>query len=67
MSQGCEAGYLAGAVTVTGAFGAAPDVTIPARQAAPSLYVKTLIQGTGPVVEKGQEIAVQYSDILAAG
>jgi peptidylprolyl isomerase len=45
--QGCEAGYLAGAVTVTGVFGTAPDVTIPARQAAPSLYVKTLIQGTG--------------------
>ena len=53
--RGCEAAYYAAmdtvlsnsAVTVAGAFGTAPDVTIPAQWAAPSLYVKTLIQGDG--------------------
>ncbi len=34
-------------VTATGAFGAAPVVTIPAEKAAPTLYTKTLIQGSG--------------------
>jgi FKBP-type peptidyl-prolyl cis-trans isomerase len=54
-NQGCEAGYLTalnthpaqGPVTVTGAFGTTPDVTIPARLADSSLYVGTLIQGGG--------------------
>jgi FKBP-type peptidyl-prolyl cis-trans isomerase len=50
--QGCELGYRAvldpnSAVTVTGAFGAAPDVTVPPLRANSSFYVKTLIQGTG--------------------
>jgi peptidylprolyl isomerase len=54
--QGCEAGYHRAhpdqliqrdTVTVSGVFGAAPFVTIPARQASASLYVKTLIQGKG--------------------
>jgi FKBP-type peptidyl-prolyl cis-trans isomerase len=34
-------------VTATGAFGAAPKVTIPAAKANGPLYTKTLIQGTG--------------------
>jgi FKBP-type peptidyl-prolyl cis-trans isomerase len=58
--QGCEAGYLAGAVTATGAFGAAPDVTIPARQAASSIYVKTLIQGTGTTLTSSDGLIADY-------
>ena len=38
------------AVTVTGAFGQAPKVTIPKAKAGSSLTVRTLIQGTGPVL-----------------
>jgi peptidylprolyl isomerase len=34
-------------VTATGNFGAAPKVTIPAEKAAPALYTKTVIQGSG--------------------
>ncbi|HEX3515020.1 MAG TPA: FKBP-type peptidyl-prolyl cis-trans isomerase [Trebonia sp.] len=53
--QGCAAGYLTalnthpakGPVTVTGAYGTAPDVTIPARLASSSFYTGTLIQGGG--------------------
>jgi peptidylprolyl isomerase len=56
--QGCEAAYRAvpvprfngNGLTVSGAFGAAPDVTIAAGSAGPSLYVKTLIQGGGPTM-----------------
>ena len=36
----------AGPVTVTGAFGSAPQVTIPAAAAPSSLSVKTLVEGT---------------------
>jgi len=36
-----------GAVTVTGKFGAAPKVTIPAEKASSTLYTKTVIQGSG--------------------
>jgi hypothetical protein len=61
-NQGCEAGYSAAldpmpsnsAVTVTGVFGAAPDVTIPVQWAAPSLYVKTLIQGAGATLTSSE-------------
>ena len=55
---GCEAAYRAAPVprfagnglTVSGAFGAAPGMTIPAQPAGPSFYVKTLIQGGGPTM-----------------
>jgi FKBP-type peptidyl-prolyl cis-trans isomerase len=67
-NQGCEAGYLAalnthpakGPVTVTGAFGAAPDVTIPARLAAPSFYVGTLIQGGGTRMTSSEGLIGNY-------
>ena len=59
--QGCAAGYnilqanggpgQPGApVTVTGAFGAAPDMKVPAKTPPSSLYVRTLYQGTGATV-----------------
>lgn len=63
--QGCEAEYNTmqanggpaqpGApVTVTGAFGAAPDMTIPATTPPSSFYVKTLFQGTGATVTSSE-------------
>jgi FKBP-type peptidyl-prolyl cis-trans isomerase len=66
--QGCAAGYLAekdslppdSAMTITGAFNAAPDVTIPAQPADPSLYVKTLIQGTGPKLTSSEGLVGNY-------
>ncbi len=43
-------------VTASGAFGAAPTVTIPAKSAAATLYSKTLIQGTGAPLTKTQTL-----------
>jgi FKBP-type peptidyl-prolyl cis-trans isomerase len=69
--QGCAAGYnilqanggpaQPGApVTVTGAFGAAPHMTIPARTQPSSLYVKTLYQGTGATVTSSEGVIGNY-------
>jgi peptidylprolyl isomerase len=44
---------------------AGPTVKIPAKtNPSKSLQVKTLIKGTGAVVKKGQDIAVQYTGVL---
>ncbi len=43
-------------VTATGTFGKAPTVTIPAEQGSGPLYVKTLIQGTGPVLTTSESL-----------
>ena len=43
-------------VTATGAFGAAPTVTIPAAAGSGALYTKTLIQGTGPKLTSTQSL-----------
>jgi FKBP-type peptidyl-prolyl cis-trans isomerase len=40
--------------------GAAPTVTIPKSPPSSRLVTKTLIQGTGPVLAKGQTVVVQY-------
>ena len=66
--QGCAAGYRAtvkpqpsnSAVTVTGMFGAAADVTFPGQQADPSLYVKTLVQGTGATLTSSAGLVGDY-------
>ncbi|GAA4633673.1 hypothetical protein GCM10023196_072140 [Actinoallomurus vinaceus] len=51
--------------TVTaGAAGAAPTVKIPSTDAPDKLQVKTLIQGNGPVVQKGQTLVAQYHGVL---
>ena len=43
---------------------AGPTVKIPAKVTAPkTLQVKTLIKGTGAVVKKGQNLAVQYTGV----
>jgi FKBP-type peptidyl-prolyl cis-trans isomerase len=46
-SSSSAQGSTNGAVTVTGKFGAAPKVTIPADKASSTLYTKTVIQGSG--------------------
>ncbi|GAB3978032.1 hypothetical protein GCM10029978_069540 [Actinoallomurus acanthiterrae] len=51
--------------TVTaGAAGTAPTVKIPSTGAPDKLQVKTLIQGNGPVVQKGQTLIAQYHGVL---
>jgi FKBP-type peptidyl-prolyl cis-trans isomerase len=49
--------------TVTAPSGKAPTVTIPSATPPKDLQVKTLIQGTGPKVTKGQYIVVQYTGL----
>ncbi len=46
-SSSTQAAASNSAVTATGAFGAAPKVTIPAEKADGTLFTKTLIQGSG--------------------
>jgi FKBP-type peptidyl-prolyl cis-trans isomerase len=43
-------------VTATGNFGAAPKVTIPAEKAAPALYTKTIVQGSGSKLTSTQTL-----------
>jgi peptidylprolyl isomerase len=44
---------------------AGPTIKIPAKTTAPkTLQVKTLIKGTGAVVKKAQDIAVQYTGVI---
>jgi FKBP-type peptidyl-prolyl cis-trans isomerase len=52
--------------TVTAGGGAnGPTITIPSGVTPPAtLQVKPLIQGTGPVVKQGQDIAVQYTGVI---
>jgi FKBP-type peptidyl-prolyl cis-trans isomerase len=47
-----------------GAPGTAPTVKIPSTAAPGKLQVKTLIQGTGAVVAKGQTLVAQYDGVL---
>ena len=48
------------AVTVTGAFGTTPVVTIPKAKASNKLVVKTLVQGTGATVTKTDFMATNF-------
>ncbi len=51
--------------TVTaGKPGTAPTVKIPSASPPSTLQVKTLIQGSGPVVNKGQTLIAQYHGVL---
>jgi peptidylprolyl isomerase len=47
-----------------GAPGAAPTVKVPSAKPPGTLQAKTLIQGTGPVVKKGQTLVAQYDGVL---
>ncbi len=47
-------------VTATGSFGKTPAVTIPKAKASSTLTVKTLIQGTGPVLTRSDALAANF-------
>ena len=49
-----------GLPTVTAVTGAAPTIKMPASKPPTTLVTKTLVQGNGPVVTKGQTVVVQY-------
>ena len=53
-----------GLPTVTATAGSAPTVKIPSTKPPTKLVVKTLIQGTGPALTKGQEVITQYVGVL---
>jgi FKBP-type peptidyl-prolyl cis-trans isomerase len=55
------------AVKVTGAFGGTPTVTIPKLKADNALTVKTIIQGTGPVLTKTDALAANFVLYFWAG
>jgi FKBP-type peptidyl-prolyl cis-trans isomerase len=49
-----------GLPTVTAVAGAAPRIKMPSSKPPTKLVSKTLVQGNGPVVTKGQTVVVQY-------
>src|SRR5690348_17917052 len=55
------------AVTVSGAFGKAPAVTIPAEQADSKLTVKTLVHGSGQAFAKTDAFVGNYAIYLWSG
>src|SRR5262252_7991692 len=55
------------AVTVSGPFGKAPGVTIPAKKAASNLTVKTVIHGSGPVLTKTDAFVGNYAIYIWSG
>ena len=56
-----------GAVSVSGTFGAAPHVTIPAQKASTKLTVKTLVQGNGSVLSRTDAFVGNYAIYLWSG
>jgi FKBP-type peptidyl-prolyl cis-trans isomerase len=48
---------------VSAAHGTAPSVTIPKTSPPATLVSRTLIQGTGPAVTKGETVVVQYTGV----
>jgi peptidylprolyl isomerase len=54
-------------VTVTGAFGSAPDVSIPAEKAGPDLYTKTVIAGSGAPLTKADSFVANFALYIWSG
>ena len=54
-------------VTAAGTFGKAPTVKIPTKKAASNLYVKTEIQGSGPVLTKSDAFLTNYQVYIWSG
>ena len=54
-------------VAVTGGFGTAPKVTIPAVKAGPKLAVKTVIHGTGPTLTSTDSFVGNYAVYIWSG
>ncbi|KQQ01302.1 MULTISPECIES: FKBP-type peptidyl-prolyl cis-trans isomerase [unclassified Rathayibacter] len=69
-SADCDAPFGSGdsssAVTATGDFGTAPEVTVPSPLNAPSTQVSTLIEGSGDPIEKGQLVSLDYTLVNGA-
>jgi len=57
----------ASAVTVSGTFGKAPTVTIPAQKADNKLDVQTLVHGSGPALAKSDAFVGNYAIYLWSG
>ncbi len=57
----------AAAVAVSGTFGKAPDVTIPAQKAGGKLAVKTLVHGSGPALGRTDAFVGNYAIYLWSG
>jgi len=55
------------AVSVSGTFGKAPVVTIPAKKAASSLAVTTVVKGSGPALTKSDAFVGNYAIYLWSG
>src|SRR5690348_14965877 len=55
------------AVTVSGAFGKNPAITIPAQKATKTLTVKTIIHGTGPALGKTDAFVGNYAIYIWSG
>jgi FKBP-type peptidyl-prolyl cis-trans isomerase len=54
-------------VKVTGAFGKAPNVSIPTASASPSLYTKTIIQGSGATLTSADSFVGDYAAYVWSG
>jgi peptidylprolyl isomerase len=54
-------------VKVTGTFGAAPNVSIPTASASPSLYTKTIIQGSGATLTSADSFVGDYAAYVWSG
>jgi FKBP-type peptidyl-prolyl cis-trans isomerase len=54
-------------VSVSGGFGQAPTVKIPAQKAGSSLTVKTLVHGSGPVLQKTDAFVGNYAIYVWSG
>jgi FKBP-type peptidyl-prolyl cis-trans isomerase len=55
------------AVSVSGSFGKAPDVNIPAQKAGSKLTVKTLVHGSGPLLGRTDAFVGNYAIYLWSG
>lgn len=56
-----------GSVAVSGAFGTAPTVKIPASKASSKLAIKTVIKGTGPVLGASDSFVGNYAVYIWSG
>ncbi len=54
-------------VTAPAKDGEAPGIKLPEGDAPKELTVKTLIEGSGPVVEKGQKLSAHYKGVIWKG
>jgi FKBP-type peptidyl-prolyl cis-trans isomerase len=54
-------------VTVSGQFGSSPKISIPNQAAGSNLTVKTLVQGTGPVLSKTDAFVGNYAVYIWSG